>query len=392
MAAYHYVLGEFGALNLENVVALIRAADSVAAPQPRSELAVLSPFQQGKGALGTGMVPIKLSANESHFGPSPHAIAAYHAAAANLFRYPDGTQTALREAIASTFAIDADHIVCGNGSDELLQLLVRAYVRAGDGVVFSRYSFAMAIVHATGAGAQLVIAEEPQWRPDTDQLLAAVTPQTRLMFLASPNNPVGQYLSRSELLRLHAGLRPDVLLVLDGAYADYVTAEDFDAGHRLVTEADNVVVTRTFSKLYGLAGLRIGWAHAPAGVIDAVQRIRTPFNASGPAMAAATAAVLDHTHTQFVRASNARALQRLQDGVATRLAGVAFVPSAANFYLLRFIDGTHTAHGAAAALEGAGIIPRPVGASGPEGCLRITVGLEHENEAVLRVLAGYLAR
>ena len=280
MAAYHYVLGEFGALNLENVVALIRAADSVAAPQPRSELAVLSPFQQGKGALGTGMVPIKLSANESHFGPSPHAIAAYHAAAANLFRYPDGTQTALREAIASTFAIDADHIVCGNGSDELLQLLVRAYVRAGDGVVFSRYSFAMAMVHATGAGAQLVIAEEPQWRPDTDQLLAAVTPQTRLMFLASPNNPVGQYLSRSELLRLHAGLRPDVLLVLDGAYADYVTAEDFDAGHRLVTEADNVVVTRTFSKLYGLAGLRMLTVDDPSGL-----------RAAGQALAAALAMV-----------------------------------------------------------------------------------------------------
>lgn len=367
----------------------VRLRESSQAPTPRPELSPLTPFQQGKCGLEGCARPIKLSANESHLGPSPRAIEAYQRMAGELFCYPDGSQLGLREAIGETFGLDAARIVCGNGSDELLQLLIRAYVRPGDEVVFSRFSFAMAMVHATAQGAKLVFAEEPALRPDADLLLAAVTPRTRMVFLASPNNPVGQYLAAADLARLHRQLPPEVLLVIDSAYADYVSEPDFDAGAGLVDAGGNAVMTRTFSKLYGLAGLRIGWAYAPAAIIDAVQRIRTPFNASSAAMAAATAAVRDRAHAAYVRDYNARELRKLREAVA-RLPGIEWVPTVTNFYLLRFTDGVHTPAGAAAALEAAGIIPRPVGSGGPERCLRITVGLAQENDAVLDVLTAYL--
>ncbi len=350
----------------------------------------LAPFQQGKSVLGHCAAPIKLSANESRLGPSPAAIDAWHAIGKSLGQYPDGTQTELREAIASTFGLVADQILCGNGSDELLSLLIRAYVAPGDEVVFSRYSFAMAMVHATAQGAKVVIADEPAWRPDAEQMLAAVTKRTRMVFVASPNNPVGQVLSRDDLWRLYRGLPPEVVLVIDSAYADYVTADDYEPGAALVDAGRNAVMTRTFSKLYGLAGARIGWCYAPPNIVDAVQRIRTPFNASAGAMAAATAAVLDTGYAAYVRDYNARELARIAERIAAGPPGMEFVPSRANFYLVKFVDGRHTPAGAAHALEQHGIIPRPVGASGPENCLRITVGLVSDNDAVLRVLAEYL--
>jgi histidinol-phosphate aminotransferase len=357
---------------------------------PNSGVQSLAPFQQGKSALGHCTSPIKLSANESRLGPSPAAVDAWQAVGASLGQYPDGTQSELRNAIASTFGLVADQILCGNGSDELLSLLIRAYVAPGDEVVFSRYSFAMAMVHATGQGAKVVIADEPDWRPDADQMLAAVTKRTRMVFLASPNNPVGQTITRADLWRLYRGLPPDVVLVIDSAYADYVTAEDYEPGAALVDAGRNAVMTRTFSKLYGLAGARIGWCYAPPNIIDAVQRIRTPFNASAGAMAAATAAVRDTNYAAYVRDYNERELRRIAAQIAAGPPGMECVPSRANFYLVKFVDGRHTPAGAARALEQHGIIPRPVGAGGPENCLRITVGLVSDNDAVLRVLTNYL--
>ena len=362
------------------------------APQPNAELLQLAPFKQGRSEIAGVAQPIKLSANESHLGPSPAAIEAYRRAADSLSAYPDGSQLQLRTAIAEVFGLPAEQIVCGNGSDELLQLLIRAYLRPGDEVIFSRYSFAMAMVHATAQGATLRIADEPELRPDADSILAAVTPRTRMVLLASPNNPVGQYIRRDDLWSLHRRLPTDVLLVIDSAYADYVTASDFDSGAALVTATQNVVMTRTFSKLYGLAATRIGWCYAPPAIVDSIQRIRTPFNASTGSMAAATAAVRDTAWCAHVRDYNQRELHTIAERVSSQLTGVEFIPSAANFYLLRFTDGIHTAAGAAAALERQGIIPRPVGAGGPEQCLRISVGLTHENDAVLRVLADYVAR
>ena len=359
-------------------------------PEPNRDLAALVPFRQGKSRIEGHEHPIKLSANESHHGPSPLAIEAFRRSSSALYRYPDGAQEELREAIAETFALKSDHIICGNGSDELQQLLIRAYSRPGDEIVFSRFSFTMAMVHATAQGARVVIADEPNLKPDADSMLEAVTEKTRMVILASPNNPVGQYLAREELWRLYRGLPPDVVLVVDSAYADYVVADDYDAGKSVVEAGQNAVMTRTFSKLYGLAGLRIGWAYAPANIIDSIQRIRTPFNASADAMTAASAAVRDVAYSQYVRDYNNRELERIRSAIGAGPAGVEFIPSFANFYLLRFRDGVHTADGAAAALESNGIIPRPVAASGPEKCLRITVGLEHENDAVLRVLAAYM--
>jgi histidinol-phosphate aminotransferase len=360
-------------------------------PEPAPGLRGLEPFRQGKSEIAGHMKPIKLSANESHHGPSPAAAEAYRQRSTELFRYPDGAQVELRSAIAEVFGLRAEGIVCGNGSDELLQLLIRAYVRPGDPVVLSRNSFAMATVHATAQGARIVYAEEPQLRPDTDRLLAATTPQTRIVVIASPNNPVGQYLPRDELVRLRRGLPTETLLIVDAAYADYVVADDFDAGASLVDSGSNTVMTRTFSKLYGLAGLRIGWMYGPPNVVDAVSRIRTPFSASAAAMAAAAAAVRDVQFSRYVRDYNLRELGRIASAVARLGNGVEFVPSVANFYLLRFTEDRHTPEGAAAVLERNGIIPRPVGAGGPAGCLRLTVGLADENDAVLRVLADYMA-
>jgi histidinol-phosphate aminotransferase len=371
-----------------------RAADDLSlpvSPDTHPGLSGLTPFRQGKSTLETCVNPIKLSANESHHGPSPRAIEAYRNHSGQLYRYPDGAQSELRRAIAEVFGLRVESIVCGNGSDELLQLLIRAYVRPGDEVVFSRHSFAMAVVHATAQGARIVTAEEPELRPDTDELLAAVTPRTRMVIIASPNNPVGRYLPRAELERLRRELPAGIVLIVDAAYADYVVADDFEPGHTLVDAGTNTVMTRTFSKLYGLAGLRIGWMYAPPAIVDAVERIRTPFSASADAMAAAAAAVRDVQYTEYVRNYNRAQLDRIAAGIAAIGAGIEFVPSYANFYLLRFTDGRHTPEGAAAALERHGIIPRPVAAGGPEGCLRITVGLEHENDAVLRVLADYMA-
>lgn len=368
------------------------SAADVGGPRPNHELEGLAPFKQGRSEIAGVQHPIKLSANESHLGPSPAAIEAYRRAAESLSAYPDGSQWQLRAAIGEVFGLPVEQIVCGNGSDELLQLLIRAYLRPGDEVIFSRYSFAMAMVHATAQGATLRIADEPQWRPDAESILAAVTPRTRMVLLASPNNPVGQYINREQLWSLHRRLPADVLLVIDSAYADYVTADDFESGSALVTAAQNVVMTRTFSKLYGLAATRIGWCYAPPAIVDSLQRIRTPFNASTGSMAAAVAAVRDTAWSAHVREYNQRELQSIAARVGTQLPGVEFIPSAANFYLLRFTDGIHTAAGAATALERQGIIPRPVGAGGPEQCLRISVGLTHENDAVLRVLADFVSR
>jgi histidinol-phosphate aminotransferase len=360
------------------------------APQPNPGVQSLAPFQQGKSTLADCVAPIKLSANESRLGPSPDAIAAWREVGEKLGQYPDGTQSELRAAIAATFGLAAEQILCGNGSDELLSLLIRAYVAPGDEVVFSRYSFAMAMVHATAQGAKVVIADEPALRPDAEQLLAAVTPRTRMVFFASPNNPVGQTMTRDELWRLYRALPPHVVLVIDSAYADYVVADDYEPGAALVDAGRNAVMTRTFSKLYGLASARIGWCYAPPNIVDAIQRIRTPFNASAGAMAAAAAAVRDTRYAAYVRDYNLRELQRIAAQIAAGPRGVEFVPSRANFYLLKFVDGRHTPAGAAAALEQNGIIPRPVGAGGPKQCLRITVGLVSDNDAVLRVLGEYM--
>jgi len=347
----------------------------------------LSPYQQGQSAIEGISNPIKLSSNESSQGPSPLAIEAYQQAASQLNRYPDGSQSALREAISETYDLNPQRIICGNGSDELIQLMARAYVGDGQEALLSENGFIMSNIHCTAQGADLVIAAERNYQVDVNAMLTLVSDKTRFCTIANPNNPTGTYIDGSELRRLHAGLPDNCLFLIDEAYAEYATAEDYDTGIALADEFDNVVVTRTFSKIYGLPFLRIGWAYCSAGIVDLVQRIRTPFNTNGAAMAAATAAVKDTAYIEEIRTHNASWRERISRTLTE--IGIEVIPSQANFYLLRFAKASNKSGGAAAAfLQSRGIIPRP--ASGADEFLRITIGVGHENEAVLHALSDYM--
>jgi histidinol-phosphate aminotransferase len=357
-------------------------------PRPRGGVLSINSYKQGASIIDGVENPIKVSANESPLGPSPRAITAYLAAAESLCRYSDGTQIALREAIASVHRLDVQRIVCGNGSDEILSLLIRAYAGPGDDVVLSEHSFGMCRIHATAQGARVVIAPEPNLQISASALLEAVTPATRIVILATPNNPPGTYLGASELKRLHAGLPGDVLLIVDSAYAEFVTAEDYDPGTGLVDSAENVIMTRTLSKLYGLASLRIGWAYGSHSIIDVLQRIRTPFNTNGPALAAATAAMLDRDYAARVRDHNSEWLKIMTRELT--MIGLEPIPSVTNFLFVRFPDHAHGAEAAWNFLRSRGIIPRPVGAGGPQTHLRITIGLPEENRAVLDALGDFM--
>jgi len=358
-------------------------------PRPRAGVLSIGPYKQGASIIDGVDNPIKVSSNESPLGPSSRAIQAYLAAAESLCRYPDGTQAALREAIAGVHRLDVARIVCGNGSDELLSLLTRAYAGPGDDVVLSEHSFGMCRIHAQAQGARVITVPEPDFRISATGLLESLTPATRMVIVATPNNPPGTYLPAAELQRLHAGLPDDILLVVDSAYAEFVTAADYDPGAALAERANNVVMTRTFSKLYGLAALRIGWAYASHSIIDVLQRIRTPFNASAPALAAATAAMLDREHAMRVREHNSRWLETM----TRELTGfdLEVIPSVTNFLFVRFPSGRHSAEAAFNFLRMRGIIPRPVGAGGPRTHLRITIGLPEENRAVLNALGSFMS-
>ena len=359
-------------------------------PEPAPGILRIEPYQQGKSDINNEPAPIKLSSNESSFGPSPKAIEAFRNAADSLHRYPDGAQTALRQAIAQVHGLEAEGIVCGNGSEELIGLLTRAFLKPGDNMVISENHFVMCRIYGLAQGAEVLLAPEKDFVSDIDAILDSVGPETRMVALANPNNPTGTYVSSDEVHRLHEQLPENVLLILDGAYAEYVGKPDYDPGADLVRTSSNVVMTRTFSKIYGLAGLRIGWAFCPPLVLDAVQRIRTPFNANGAAMAAATAAVNDQAYVERIRVHT----EQWQKTIHQQLTGLGLrvIPSVANFYLVVFdgCTGKHAA-GAAATLESHGIVPRPVGPAGAQhDVLRITVGTDSENQAVLDAMSEYM--
>lgn len=347
----------------------------------------LSPYVQGESSIQGVENPIKLSSNESAHGPSTRAIQAYQAFSTQLNRYPDGSQRELREAIGRVHGLNADRIICGNGSEELILLTVRAYLRSGDQALMSENGFIMSNIHSIAQGAEVIIAPEKSYRVDVTALLERVTEKTRFCTIANPNNPTGTYISESEMRRLHAGLPGNCLLLIDNAYAEYVDQKDFANGAALVDEFENVVMTRTFSKIYGLAGLRIGWAYCRPETISVLQRIRTPFNTNGPALAAAAAAVQDTEYTRKIKEHNANSLRRISAELI-RL-GIEVIPSVANFYLLRFDpESGKSGSEAAAFLQSRGIIPRPAG--GSDVFLRITVGLDHENDAVIEALTEYM--
>jgi histidinol-phosphate aminotransferase len=349
-------------------------------------IASLAPYKQGKSEIPGKAEPIKLSSNECCFGPSPAAMEAYAAVTPELHRYPDGAQRALRRAIGEVYGIDPDRVVCGNGSEEVIGLLVRCFVGAGDELLLPQNHFVMCSIYGKGQGADIVLAPEHEHTVDVDELLARVTDRTRMIAIANPNNPTGTYLPRDAMQRLIDNVPSDVVILLDGAYAQYVTAPDFDPGFGWADTCDNVFVTHTFSKIYGLAGLRIGWGYGPAHIVETINRLRTPFNASLESMAAAAAAVQDRDFVDRVREHTARWQLRLQNELGGL--GIHVVPSVANFYLMHFerIPGK-SANAAGRWLEDNGIIPRP---AADDRCLRITIGTDEENEAVIRSLTGYI--
>ena len=364
----------------------------LATPVPRPGILDISPYVGGRSKVpgGGGERVIKLASNESPLGPSPRAVAAYHEAAASLHRYPDGGATALREALGRRHDLDPGRIVCGAGSDELISLLVHAYAGPGDEVLHSEYGFLMYPIAARSAGALPVTAAEPELKTDVDGLLARATPRTRIIFLANPNNPTGSYLSTAELRRLRQGLPGDALLVIDAAYAEYVGAADYNPGAELVGDCDNVVMTRTFSKMYGLAAMRLGWAYCPPAVADVLNRVRGPFNVSGPTLAAGEAAVAATDHVEAARRHNERWLPRLSADLAGL--GLTVYPSVANFVLVRFPpEAGRTADAANAFLLDRGIIPRTMGGYRLPDCLRISIGLDDEMPALVAALTDFMS-
>ena len=365
------------------------SASPLVRPVPRPGVLAIDPYVPGKSGTAGAHKVHKLSSNETPLGPSPAAMAAMREAAGTLELYPDGTSTRLRAAIAQKHGLDPARIVCGAGSDELLSLLAYAYVGPGDEGLFCEHGFLVYRIAILAAGGTPVVAPERDLTADVDALLARVTERTRIVFIANPNNPTGTYLPFDAVRLLQAGLPPHVLLVLDGAYAEYVRANDYSAGLDLVLNADNVVMTRTFSKIHGLAALRVGWMVAPAHVADAVNRIRGPFNLSAAGIAAGAAAIADEAHVAAAAAHNEAWLPRLTEGA--RALGLTVTPSVANFVLVHFppTPGA-TADAADAFLAARGVIVRRVTAYGLPDALRVTVGSAEANEAFLAGLGAFM--
>lgn len=356
-------------------------------PVPRPGVLAIDAYVPGKSVAPAGVKLHKLSSNETPLGPSPKAMAAVQEEAGRLAYYPDGAATRLREAIAARYGLDPARIACGAGSDELLSLVTHAYVGPGDEGLFSQHGFLVYRIATLAAGGTPVVAPERDLTTDVDAMLAAVTPRTKVVFLANPNNPTGTYIPFDEVRRLHAGLRPDILLVLDAAYAEYVRRNDYAAGLELVAESENVVMMRTFSKIHGLADLRLGWMVGPPEVIDAVNRIRGPFNVSGPAIAAGIAAIGDEAHVAAAVAHNDEWLPWLTREIEGL--GLEVTPSVGNFLLIHFPAEKGAAE-ADAFLSARGLVLRRVAAYGLPDALRLTVGTEEANRLVVETLRDFL--
>ncbi len=364
---------------------------SMLRPQPRPGVLTIDPYVPGKSAAPGVARVFKLSSNETPLGPSPSAVMAFRAVADHLQDYPDGATTGLREAIGAVFGLDPDRIVCGAGSDDLLNLLAHAYLREGDEAIHTTHGFLIYPIATLSCGGKPVVAAEKNFTADVGAILAAVTERTRIVFLANPNNPTGTYVPFDEIRRLHRALPSNVLLVLDAAYAEYVRRNDYEAGIELVATSDNVVMCRTFSKIYGLAGLRLGWMYAPAHVTDAVNRIRGPFNVNSAAMAAGIAAIRDGAHVEAARAHNDKWIAWLSDEI--RKLGLVVTPSVANFVLIHFPEAKgRTAAEADAFLTKRGLILRRVSAYHLPNALRMTVGCEEANRLVVDALAEFIGR
>ncbi len=360
-------------------------------PQAQPGIADIEIYVPGKSKVSGNQPVIKLSSNEAPLGASPKAKAAFLAEAEAMERYPDGTAAALREAIAQRYGLDQEAIVCGAGSDELLNLLANAYLGVGDEAIYTEHGFLVYEIAIRANGAVPVVAEEKAYQADVNAILACVTDKTKMVFLANPNNPTGTYLSFEEVKRLRENLPSSVVLVLDAAYAEYVSQNDYEAGMALVSETENTVMTRTFSKIYGLAALRLGWVYCPRDIADTLNRIRGPFNVSSAAIAAGVAAIEDQAHIEEAAALNAKGLVWMT--AELEKLGLEVTPSVGNFILVHFPDsGGKSAAEADAFLNNKGIILRQVGSYGLPNCLRMTIGTMEDNKRVLAGLTEFLGQ
>ena len=355
-------------------------------PGVKPALAHVSPYRQGKATITRIGRVIKLSSNESPYPPSPTAVAAFHRTEPELGRYPDGSQAGIRQALATVHGIPARNIFAGNGSEEAIGLVIRSMMSTGDEMVTSRNSFIMADIHARSVGAEIVRCDETRHRVDVGEILSAVTDRTRIVYVCSPNNPTGTYTTACELRRLDVELPAGVLLIVDAAYGEFVDAGDYDTGQALFSPGGRIVVTRTFSKAYALASLRIGWALAPDGVIDAVNRLRTPFNTNQAALNAAVAAVQDQEYLERVVERVRRTRERFISSL--RELGLSVVSSQANFVLLTFPKGGNQAEDLDAALQASGILGRPAAAGANE--FRISIGTEEEMSLALAAIRDWV--
>ncbi|WFS00382.1 histidinol-phosphate transaminase [Rhizobium tumorigenes] len=366
-------------------------SSEISKPVPRPGILDIAAYVPGKeGAPGLSRV-FKLSSNETPLGASPKAIVAFKAAADDLERYPDGQATVLRQAIADVNGLNPMNILCGNGSDELLGLLCHVYLAPGDEAVITEHGFLVYKIQIMGAGATPVTVKENDCTVEVDAILAAVTERTRMVFIANPGNPTGTYVPVNDIRRLHAALPKNVILVLDAAYAEYVRRNDYEAGIELVSANSNVVMTRTFSKAYGLAALRVGWMFGPADIVDALNRIRGPFNMNAPAIAAGAAAMRDQAFVETAVTYNLMWLDKLT--AAFEAIGLKVTPSVANFVLIHFpdVDGKRAAD-ADELLASRGYILRAVRGYGFTNSLRMSIGTEEANRGVIETLGEFMGR
>lgn len=361
------------------------------APVPKPWIDAISPYVPGRSTGDDGRTMLKLSSNENPLGTSPQAKVAFAQGAASLFRYPDAGAAELREAIAAKHGLNAARVIHGTGSDELLHLAAGAFAGVGDEVVYVRYGFSVYPIAARRVGADPIEADDADYGTDVDALLACVTDRTRVVFLANPNNPTGTYTPRAEIARLHAALPADCLLVVDQAYTEYLEPEDEDGALALAEHAPNVLVTRTFSKIHGLAAERIGWAYGSAPVIEALHKIRAPFNVTTAGQRAAIAAL---GADDFVAHSYAHNLtwRRWFEGEIAAMgnAGLRAVPSKANFILVLF-EGATTAEQAYQGLMDRGYIVRWLPGQGLPHGLRMTIGTEDEVRGLAAALREIVA-
>ena len=359
-------------------------------PQPKAGVMDIAMYVPGKSKVPEHVKLHKLSSNESPIGPSPNAVAAVAEASTKMEDYPDGSSTQLRAAIAEVHGLNPDNIICGNGSDEILGLLATTYLANGDEAIFTEHGFLVYRIATLSAGAIPVVVKEDDCKADVDAILAAVTPKTKLVFLANPNNPTGTYLPIEEIRRLHARLPGNVLLVIDAAYAEYVRRNDYESGIEMVSGNSNVIMTRTFSKIYGLAALRIGWAYGPRPVIDALNRVRGPFNVNAAAIAAGTAAMKDKAHLERSIVHNDEWLLKVTNELEAL--GLKVTPSVGNFVLVHFPETAgKTAAEADQYLTQRGFVLRAVTGYGFPNALRMSIGSEEANLGTLRALKEFLS-